>query len=488
MKKYILLYVSIFFLLSCNQEVELTNRDFPFIFLNGISSVSSKGVDISVSLYNGNNLPYSEYGLVIGQKEKPSVSDRKIILKNSMGKDFTVSVNNDLKKDETYSVRAFIRTTDNLIYSNTLSFKSQGCLPPAISALSSKSATSGSRIIIKGDNFSEATSNNTVYFNDLKATIIKASIDTLIVFCPNTSIDQSVKIKVSVAEQTAEGSQEFKLLNPWKQLGNFPASPTFFNGQFVNNSKGYLVPGALIYGSEEEKQNFWEFDLNSYEWKVISKIPFETGLWSIGFAKDNNLFCGAGRYHRDLWQFNLDSKTWNQKSSYPGLLRYSFSYAGFQLGNAYYLYSHQDGATEFWKYLIDSDKWIQLSISTELYNREFVYGYLHNSKGYLLEMDESSGKHAFNIWKFDEAKNSFALDHSVTVDSRIEFAGSFIIKDQLYIPTIMGKLIQYSLTDGLLFYLDDPTDIYNYGIVFQDDKKAVVSREQSIDIYEFYPR
>jgi hypothetical protein len=487
MKKYILLYISLIFLYSCKDEVELTNNDFPFIILHKISSISSSGVAVSASLYNGNEVHYSEYGLVIDRNNNPSVSDRKIVLNNNPGKDLTVRISNDLVKGETYYVRAFVRTSDSLIYSNMLSFKSEGCLPPSMSAISSESATSGNRIIIKGNNFSELISNNEVWFNDLKARIIKASIDTLIVFCPNTLIDRSVKIKVTVATQTTETSQEFKLLNPWKQIGDFPANPTIFNGQFVYNSKGYLIPGGIISGSEVEKLKFWEFDLNSNKWNIISNIPFTTGLWTVGFAKGNDLYCGLGRYQRELWQFNLDTKTWIQKSSFPGLLRYSFIYPCFQINNTVYLYSYQDGSSEFWKYLIESNKWIQLPTPTELNNREFICGYLYNNSGYLLEMHESVINHAFTIWKFYEATNSFTKDHSVTVNSRIE-TGSFIIKDNLYIPTRMGNLIQYSLTDGLVFYLDDPTDIYEYSFVFQKDNKAIVGREQTLNVYEFYPR
>ncbi len=488
MKKLILLYISLFFFLSCNNDfVEITNKDFPFIILNEIFSNSNEGVVISASLYNENEVPFSEYGLVIAPEHTPSVSDRKIVFNNTPGKDFKVSINNDLIKGENYYVRAFIRTSDNLIYSNTLSFESEGCLPPDISSISAKSATSGNRIIIEGNYFSEIMSHNEVYFNDLKSTIIKASIDTLIVFCPNTSTDKSVKIKVTVALQTTEASQEFKLLNPWKQIGNFPASPTILNGQFTHNSKGYLIPGGIISGSDEEKQKLWEFDLNSYEWNMISNIPFITGIWTVGLAKGNDLFCGLGRYQRDLWQYNLDSKTWVQRSSYPGLLRYSFVYPSFQINNSVYLYSYQDGSYEFWKYLIESDTWVQLPTPTELNNREFICGYLYNNTGYLFEMDESVNNHAFNIWKFDEATNSFTINHSVMVNSRIE-TGLFIIKDNLYIPTRMGTLIQYSLTDGLLFYLDDPTDIYEYSFVFQDDNKAIVGREQTLNVYEFHPR
>lgn len=487
MKKHILLYISLFFLYSCNDEIELTNKDFPFIILNEISSISSNGVAISASLNNGNEVPYSEYGLVIDQNENPSVSGRKIVLKNNPGKDFIVNINNDLIKGETYYVRAFIRTSDKLIYSNMLSFDSEGCLPVSISAISTQSATSGSRIIVKGNNFSELTSNNEVYFNDLKAQVIKASIDTLIVFCPNSLKDQTVKIKVMVATQTSQASQEFKLLNPWKQIGNFPASPTILNGQFVHNSKGYLIPGGVLSDSEREKQQFWEFDLNSYEWNVMSNIPFTTGLWTFGFGKGNDLFCGLGRYNRDLWQFNLVSKTWVQKSSFPGLLRYSSAYPCFQIDNSVYLYSYQDGSSEFWKYLIESNKWIQLPTPIELKDREFSCGYLYNNTGYLLEMDESGRNPAFNIWKFNEATNSFTIDHSQNVNASIE-TGSFIIKDNLYIPTMMGKLIQYSLTDGFVFYLDDPTDIYKYSFVFQNDHKTIVGREHSLNVYEFYPR
>ncbi len=488
MKKYILLHISLFLLLSCNSDVvEITSKDFPFIILNDIVSVSNEGVVISASLYNDNDVPFSEYGLVIDSAHKPTVSDRIIVLNNDLGKDFKVSINNDLIKGETYYVRAFIRTSDNLIYSNTLSFECQGCLPPDVSSISAKSATSGSRIIIEGNNFSEVMSHNEVYFNDLKSTIIKASIDTLIVFCPNTSIDQFVKIKITVASQTTEASQEFKLLNPWKEIGDFPASPTIFNGQFMHNSNGYLIPGGIISGSEEEKQDLWEFNLDAYEWNIISNIPFSTGLWTVGFAKGNDLFCGLGRYQRDLWQYNIDSKTWVQKSSYPGLLRYSFVYPVFQIDNTVYLYAFQDGFYEFWKYLIESDTWEQLPTPTELNNRELICGYLYNNTGYVLEMVENVNDYAFNIWKFDEATNSFTINHSVAGISRIE-TGSFIIKDNLYIPTRMGNLIQYSLTDSLLFYLDDPTDIYEYSFVFNDDNKAVVGREQTLNIYEFYPR
>lgn len=488
MNKYILLYISLFLLLSCNEEVEITIKDFPFIILNEINSISTDGVVILASLYNVNEVPFSEYGLVIDPNHKPSVSDRKIVLNNNNpDKDFKVSISNDLIKGETYYVRAFIRTSDNLIYSNTLSFESEGCIPPGISTISTKSATSGNKIIINGNNFSEIISNNEVYFNDLKSTIIKASIDTLTVLCPNTSIDQSVIIKITVATQTTEAGQEFKLLNPWKQIGNFPANPTLFNGQFVHNLKGYLIPGGIISGSEEEKQQFWEFNLNSYEWNIISNIPFATGLWTVGFAKGNDLFCGLGRYQRDLWQYNLASKTWVQKSSYPGLLHDSFVYPSFQIDNTVYLYSYPDGSYEFWKYLIESDEWIKLPAPKELNGREFICGFTYNNEGYFLEMDESANKHAFNIWKFNEANNTFEIDHSQSVNSRIE-TGSFIINDNLYIPTRIGHLIQYSLTDGSVLYLDDPTGSYEYSFVFQDNNKAIVGRAHTLNVYEFYPR
>ena len=488
MKKIILFYISLFFFLGCNNDlVEITKKDFPYIILHEISSNSNEGVVISASLYNENEAPFSEYGLVIDLENTPSYSDRKILLNNAPGKEFKISINHDLIEGRTYYVRAFIRTSENLIYGNTLSFESEGCLSPEISSISAKSATSGSRIVIAGNHFSELKSHNSVYFNEMKSRLIKASVDTLVVFCPNTLTDKSVKIRVSVASQTTEASQEFKLLNPWKQIDDFPASPTILNGQFTHNSKGYLIPGGIISGSDEEKQKLWEFDLNSNEWNMISNIPFTPGLWTVGFAKGNDLFCGIERYQRDLWQYNIDSKTWVQKSSYPGLLRYSFVYPCFQLNNSVYLYSYQDGSYEFWKYLITSDTWVQLPTPTELNNREFICGYLYNNKGYLLEMDEMDNNHAFNVWEFDETTNSFTIIHSERVNSRIE-TGAFIIKDNLYIPTRMGSLIQYSLTDGLLFYLNDPTDIYEYSFVFQNDNKAVVGREQTIKVYEFYPR
>ncbi len=487
MKKLILIYVLQFFLFSCNNDfVEITNKDFPFIILNEILSISNEGVVISASLYNDNEVPFFEYGLVSASEHEPTISDSRIVFYNDPGKEFQVSINNDLIKGENYYVRAFIRTSNKLIYSNTLSFESQGCLPPDISSISDISATSGNRITIIGNNFSSVISHLEVCFDDLKSTIIKASIDTLVVFCPNTSTDKSVKIKVTVASQTTEASQDFKLLNPWKQIDSLPANPYNLNGHLTHNSKGYLISEAIISDSDEEQKKLWEFDMNSYEWDMISNIPFSTGIESIGFSKGNDLFCGLGSYQRDLWQFNLNSKTWFQKSSYPGLLHY-LSYPVFQINNSVYLYSYQDGFHEFWKYLIESDTWVQLPTPTELNNREFICGYLYNNTGYLLEMDIGIYKFAFNIWKFNDATNSFTINHSVLVNSGIE-TGSFIINDNLYIPTKAGNLIQYSLTDGLLFYLDDPTDMYEFSFVFQNENKAVVGKAFTSDVYEFYPR
>lgn len=491
MKKLILLSFLLFHLCSCNDNVELPTKDFPFIILNEISSISTSGVFISASLYSSLVTPYSEYGLVISLNDDPSVSDRVIFLSSIPGKHFTVSINNDLVKGETYYIRAFIRTMENMIYSNTLSFESEGCISPSISAISAESGTSGKKITIKGDNFSELVSNNDVYFNDLKATIIKASIDTLTVFCPNTSIDQSVKIKVTVANQTTEAKQFFNLLNPWRQIGNFPGNAMILNGHIVHNSKGYLFPGSVIYGSVEENQQFWELDLYTHNWSIIDNIPYTIRVWPICFAKGKDLFCGLGLYqgqsHRDLWQFNLESKTWTQKSSFPGLLCYSFKYPTFQIDNAVYLYTYQNGSQEFWKYLIESDEWIMLPTPTQIKGGGIICGYLYNNIGYILEMDASLSIHRFNIWKFNEKDNTFKIDHSQSINSRIE-TGSFIIDEILYIPTRMGSLIQYSLTDGSVFYLDDPTGIYEFSFVFQDNNKAIVGDGHTSSIYEFCPR
>ena len=79
MKKYILLYIFLSFLFSCDEEVEIPSKDFPFIVLNEISSISGSGVTISASFVNGNEIPFLACGMAIFKGDDLSVSDREIV-------------------------------------------------------------------------------------------------------------------------------------------------------------------------------------------------------------------------------------------------------------------------------------------------------------------------------------------------------------------------------------------------------------------------
>lgn len=480
-------------LFSCQKEVDFVPKDYPFIILNEVTSLTSSGAEISATWYGESESSYSEYGLVIAQHESPTISDRIITLKDEVATDFTIKLAHDLTEGRTYYVRTFIRYSEKLIYSNEVSFQSAGCLPPEITNLSADSATSGEIINIIGNNFSEVPLHNMVYFRDVEATVLKSSIDTITVFCPNIFSDQTVKVEVTVANQTTESSQNFKLLNPWKRLDDFPGKPSLYNGVFQYKNYGYLHLGASIETlTAEETNQLWQFDFNTYSWTASPNFSPQERRSGVGFTIGDDSFCGLGFDFssvklRDLWKWDHQTNLWTQMSDYPGVQSFPY-YPLFVVNNKMYLLSYfTTNDYEFWEYNPGTDSWAQLNVPDEFLGTTFTKGFTYNNEGYFIQMDEEYGDTGFILWKYNSSSKSFQKLNRIPTYGRISY-DAFVMNDNLYIPTNAGYLFQYNLVDQTSFYLNDPTFYYDFNFVFTYEGKTIVGFSQTKEVYEFYPR
>ncbi len=101
-------------------------------------------------------LPIIEKGFVWSENDEPTVSSPKVSTKGdcSVGT-FKLGINYDYSKDGKYKVKAFLRDSNYLVYSKSITFDcSHNSLPPNITSIIPDRVKWGDTIMIRGKNFS----------------------------------------------------------------------------------------------------------------------------------------------------------------------------------------------------------------------------------------------------------------------------------------------------------------------------------------------
>jgi len=493
---YLVSLILIILLAGCEKEAEILPKNYPYLLLNDVSLIDEQGVTLSGRSFNQNNISVIDYGFLINAVNTTSNYARKISLGYNLESEFEKRVTNDLAQGEEFYVKAYAVTSEYTIYSETKQFKSVGCLPPKINAVSSDSAKSGTLLKIFGSNFSESNNGNSVFFNEVPAIVKESTQDTLTVYCPNTQITKQVEIKISVAEQEDKLNKSFKLITPWKRLDDFPGEPTAFSGQFQNEESGFYFLGGRP--EQHENKQLWELNSQTYKWSDYPNFSEGNRKLPFGFTIAGESFMGLGFFvdlnndfinYRDIWKLDLVNKTWDRVADYPGLInKPAENYPYFILNNELYMLAfYNTDDHELWKYNPISNQWTEMPVPLELWGHYFSDGFTYNNNGYLIEVDgHNYSRYSFSIWKYNTSTNSFSkLDSVLTYYNHIGY-GSFKIGDYLYLPGYR-KLTQYSLKDGTTFDFDNPNNNFGFSFEFAFNNKAILGIEWSNEVYEFKP-
>jgi hypothetical protein len=477
---------------SCEKNAAPIPDDNPadtlYVALTGISDISSDGATFQARITNTGTQQILECGFVWNNDiTEPSLNDYIKSFAEIPDSVYSYRAANDLEEGESFLVRAYLKTSDSLIYSDTLSFISKGCLPPTIMGFYPDSACGGRIITITGRNFSPKISRNIAGFGNIPGVVVKAGPDTLLVQTPNTTETKFVNISIEVAHQKTISNGLFKLICPWSLLPDYPGNSRFFNSYFTLNSKGYVSLGMSGLNSYASAK-LWECDLNTNNWQERQSFPAGQRYEAIGFSIGGKGYIGLGYYElegfKDLWEYDPGMDSWTQKADFPGNTNhFTPAYAYLVLDNKLYLFTSSND--EIWEYNPQGDTWTRMPQNVTYQGKWIAQGLSYNNKGCFLQIADQGS--SFVLWEYKPVENEMLMmDSAHTTSSWIN--NGFIIDDKLYLSLRNYSLLEYDLISKATFYHNAPTDQDNFNYMFVFDHKATLGRSESKEVYQFYPR
>jgi N-acetylneuraminic acid mutarotase len=254
-----------------------------------------------------------------------------------------------------------VRMNNLIVYSND-QFQ---LTPLSLIEFTPKTAVTGSILILTGNNFSIIPGNNIVTIGGLKASVTKASFNSLEVKLPLQDIgyylSRNSKINIEVSGENHDYNETLLINDKWFRHKDAPLD---FIGSFsaVVNNKAYL-------GINSNK-GFWAYDPVKDEFSKLADFPGTPRGAGNGFAIGNKIYFGTGYppggNFKDFWEYNILSDHWSQKSDFAGTSRggaTAFSingtgYLGAGLQTQMHVYNHP--FDDFWKYNSLTDIWSRI--------------------------------------------------------------------------------------------------------------------------------
>lgn len=217
MKNRIVAFMTVLSVLfiTCEEE-EVTKRDYPRLHTLEVSNIAENGARFNAEIIYRGSSEIWRYGFVWTEEGSPSLenADKVVFTKKLESSRFTADINSTLKEGVVYYVRPFVETRDYIVYGKVVQFQSMGSSSPEILSFFPRTGSWGDTIKISGRNFSYLNQNNSVKFGNLASAIVKASDSSLLVLVPSGKNESSVKISVTVSEDSSVSKDDFHYLIP----------------------------------------------------------------------------------------------------------------------------------------------------------------------------------------------------------------------------------------------------------------------------------
>lgn len=128
---------------------------------------------------------------------------------------FEFITQSDILTGEKYYLKAFIQTSTQLVYGETLIFTGAGGLGPDISSITPASGMAGDTVVIKGGFFSSISENNKVLFDSEVLNVLWSDEDEMRFVVPFTSYgNKTIRVKVSGIASSSSATYEVVRENP----------------------------------------------------------------------------------------------------------------------------------------------------------------------------------------------------------------------------------------------------------------------------------
>jgi hypothetical protein len=327
--------------------------------------------------------------------------------------------------------------------------------PPIISAFSPEAGGIGSTVTIDGVNFSAVTSQNTVTFNGIVASVTTATATQLTVTVPQSAT--TGKIAIAVKGKSFSTTNNFTVVptNEWLGVADFTGPGRYYAVAFVVGNKGYIGTGRRSGGVRAK--DLWEYNTESNAWTQKADLPAVGREYATSFSIGTKGYLGLGSNgfkQKDIWEYDPQSNVWTRKDDFGGGDR-SNAFA-FVAGGKAYVGAGMQGdqhvrMRDLWEFdpsKTAGQQWVQKqNIGGPDYTGEIsglpAAAFTVSGKGYVA-LPLSDGTKP-DLWEFNPANNTWTSKQKTPFDilSSSESV-SFVIQEKGFVLS-GAKLWKYDV-------------------------------------------
>jgi hypothetical protein len=431
MKSNILVILLIACFISGCKDAEMKTNDFPFLVTKPVSEIDANGATFEAAVAISGKDNVTDYGFIWNN----SSTEFKISLINKSDlKEFKTRIKSDLILNQTYSCKAYIVTTKNLVYGNTVTFKSLGSTLPEILDFNPKEGFDGDTVKLRGHYFSSLKENNKVFVNNMQANIISSNDSSIIFITPMQSFSGMADIAVEVNFIRTTAQSKYNIFGP--EISSISSLSEFSGSQVTLTGKNFFRSGSslsVLFG------NYNAEIISVSSTKIVVRVPIaKDNLLGVSnvtiklvFGQKTTTY-SSGFLIKDSWQTKSPPLTFAWPTVYQDGLTYKDK--GYMLDINYLsLYEYNPSANSWSQYgttVFPGDRY-QGSLYLVSGNKLFKVG----GNDYMFQQSIIS-----DVWAFYFISKSWTKKNNIPF--QFSYATSFNLDNQFYVLTYEGQLWQ----------------------------------------------
>lgn len=470
--KYLLLAVTMLFILSCEKEVLIKQ---PPQVETSIFQFIGDQIYLEGNVLSNGGFVVQEYGFELKEGDIPSQGTSNVISVRAEGLIdgvgyFNKSIVNTFLANTVYSVRAYLKVNNEVYYGSAISFDGLAKSKPTITDFEPNEGFANDFVKIYGSNFSL---NLKVFFDEEEVEIVEQTFDRLIVKVPSYKVSKLINLIVKDGSTTYSIGKKFTLIGPvvtelisgatsssftlvGKNFSSMPWRNTVKIGKYltkvvaatstslaINVDTNSILPGA--YPITVESDGITSVSSQSYNitspWVRLRDKPDGGLAYSTSFEINGKIYVCSGygptqmERTKQVWEYDIASDSWTRKADFGGGT--ILEAVGFAINGKGYIGTGYDSngvtTSDFWEYDPSLDQWTKKA-EVPGGSRAGAVGFSFNGKGYvgLGRKDGSSTSSVKDIWEFDPTTNFWTELPEFDGNGRVGAEG-VIFNDKIFI-------------------------------------------------------
>ncbi len=476
--------IAVLFLIcsSCEEEATLKPKTYPLLLTLPVSELDSTGVTLNARIDAASNTPIEDYGFLLWNGQD---SIQFSLIDSVEPNEFQMRISIDLINNRTYLARGYIKTPQNLILANTVTFVSKGSALPVIKDFSPKKGIDSTKITLTGNYFSHNPENIEVFLRDVRCNLLEANPDTLIFVTPLMEYSGDAEIKIRVHSEMVTAQIPFRIIGPEINTidplsgrggtyvtitgNNFKAHDELVEVYFADhkahiidqsNEELFVVTPPVSFFEKQNLPVRIKNDLKSAEynslflvnetWEELTPPMFRWLADYKAFSYNNKGYFLAND-SKKLHEYNPDTDSWQviEENLFPGQ-RNDFSLYIVQQDKFYKfggMIFPEVPSNEIWSYSFLTSEWyrepdLPFSFINATYFEEDGIFFLITDKG--------------ECWKCDFARNEYVQLNDFPIEFEHGFASTFKVDEENFAVTY-GQTWKYNRAkDSWQFLSENP--------------------------------